>query len=196
MSPLRFLGWVLASLIGLVLVGAVAFTLYGREESWVLLAGPADLGPYDFRQPTRTGKLNDTLACPAGTCVKGLPDLETPHYGVPGRELFAVVQKIIRHLPGKVRLIGANPVAQRLRAVVYSPAVRIPATLSVMVESTNDGGADLYVYSRSQIGYYDMGRNTANIAALMEAIATELSRPATPPAAAPPKVPAAPAAKP
>ena len=51
-----------------------------------------------------------------------------------------------------------------------------------MVEPTSDGGADLYVYSRSQIGYYDLGRNTANIVALIAAIDAELAA-ATPTAA-------------
>ena len=82
MSPLRFLGWILAALIGLILVAALAFNLYGREASWAALFGPADLGPYDFNQPTRSGKLNDTLACPPDACAKGLPDLETPHYQI------------------------------------------------------------------------------------------------------------------
>jgi hypothetical protein len=171
MSPLRFLGWVLAALIGLVLAAALAFNLYGREETWSALFGPADLGPYDFHQPTRTGKLNDSLACPTGACIKGVPDLETPHYTLSGRNLFAIVQKVVTGLPGKTRMIGANPQAMRLRVVVYSPAVRIPSTMSVLIEPTTDGGADLYVYSRNQFGYYDMGRNTANIVSLMDAVA-------------------------
>ena len=182
MSPLRFLGWILAALIGLILVAALAFNLYGREASWAALFGPADLGPYDFNQPTRSGKLNDTLACPPDACAKGLPDLETPHYQIAAPALFEIARQVVAKLPGKSKLIGANPVGMRLRAVVYSPAIRIPSTVSVMVEPTSDGGADLYVYSRSQIGYYDMGRNTANIVGLMDGIAKAI---AVPPAAKP-----------
>lgn len=174
MSPLRFLGLVLAALLAILLLALLAFNFYGREESWKALFGPADLGPYNFSEPTRTGKLNDTLACPPSACTKGLPDLETPHFRLPAKTLFAIVEKVVKTLPGKTKLIGANPVGTRLRAIVYSPAIRIPSTLSVMVRPTSDGGADLYAYSRSQIGYYDMGRNTDNITRLMDRIAGEI----------------------
>lgn len=185
MSPLRFLGWVLAALFGLMLVAMLAFNLYGREESWAALFGPADLGPYDFNQPTRSGKLNDTLACPPGACAKGVPDLETPRYAIPAANLFAIAHGIVAKLPGKSHIIGANPVGMRLRAVIYSPVMRVPSTLSVMVEPTPDGGSELFVYSRSQVGYYDMGRNTANIVDLMDGIAKAIAATGapTPPAA-------------
>lgn len=176
MSPLRFLGLVLAALLTLFLATLFAFNMYGREESWKALFGPADLGPYDFSEPTRTGKLNDTLACPPASCDKGLPDLETPRYTLSARALFTIVEKAVRTLPGKTKLIGANPVTTRLRAVVYSPAIRLPSTLSVMIRPLTDGGSTLYVYSRSQIGYYDMGRNTENVTRLMDAISAEIRK--------------------
>ena len=50
-------------LIGGALV--LAFNTYGREASWEAVFGSPDLGPYDFSLPSRTGKLNDSLACPA-----------------------------------------------------------------------------------------------------------------------------------
>lgn len=183
MSPLRFLGLVLAALTGAFLLLVLAFNTYGREESWEAVFGSPDLGPYDFAMPSRTGKLNDTLACPADDCQKGLPDIETRRYDLPPAALFAVVEKVVKHLPGKVQVVGANPVNTRLRAIVFSPVLRTPSTLSVMVAAARGGGSLLYVYSRSQIGYYDMGRNTANIVALITGIDAELVAAATAPAA-------------
>lgn len=174
MSPLRFFGLIIAALLSFTLIAALAFYLYGRENSWKTFFGPPDLGPYHFTDPTRTGKLNDALACPPGSCLKGLPDIETPRYAVPPKTLFAIVEKVVKRLPGKTRLIGANPVATRLRAVVYSPLVRMPSTLSVMISASAEGGSLLYAYSRSQFGFYDMGRNTDNITRLMDGIAAAL----------------------
>jgi hypothetical protein len=187
MSPLRFLGLVLAALIGAALLLVLAFNTYGREQSWEALFGTPDLGPYDFALPSRTGKLNDTLACPPDDCVKGIPDIETRRYDVPPAALFAVVEKVVQTLPGKVRQVGANPVNTRLRAIVFSPALRMPSTLSVMVAPLRGGGSSLYIYSRSQIGYYDMGRNTANVVALIAGIDAELAGTTTSPVASPAK---------
>ncbi|MCM5555117.1 DUF1499 domain-containing protein [Pleomorphomonas sp. NRK KF1] len=187
MSPLRFLGLVLAALFGAFLLLVLAFYTYGREASWDAVFGAADLGPYDFAVPSRTGKLNDTLACPADDCKKGIPDIETRRYNLPPAVLFAVAEKAIKRLPGKVRMVGANPVNTRFRVIVYSPLLRMPSTLSVMVTPARGGGSFLYVYSRSQIGYYDLGRNMTNIVSLLSGIDAELAaaQPTAPAAAQP-----------
>ncbi len=191
MSPLRFLGLVLAALLGAFLLLVLAFNTYGREASWEAVFGSPDLGPYDFSVPSRTGKLNDSLACPADDCKKGIPDIETRRYDLPPASLFAIAEKVVKHLPGKVRVVGANPVNTRLRAIVFSPVLRMPSTLSLMITPARGGGSFLYIYSRSQIGYYDLGRNTANVVALISAIDEQLA--AATPVAAPQVGPAKPA---
>lgn len=192
MSPLRFLGLVLAALLGAFLLLVLAFHTYGREESWEAVFGSPDLGPYDFSLPSRTGKLNDSLACPADDCKKGIPDIETHRYDVPPGALFRVAETVLRRVPGKVRVVGANPVNTRLRAIVYSPALRMPSTLSLMITPARGGGSFLYLYSRSQIGYYDLGRNTANVVALIGAIDAELAATTSQPVAPAKPAPAAP----
>jgi len=191
MSPLRFLGLVFAALFGAFALLVLAFNTYGREASWEAVFGSPDLGPYDFSVPSRTGKLNDSLACPADDCRKGIPDIETRRYDLSPPALFAVIEKVVRRLPGKVRIVGANPINTRLRAIVFSPALRMPSTLSLMVTSARGGGSLLYIYSRSQIGYYDLGRNTANVVALIAAIDDQLA--ATTPTAPAQPAPAKPA---
>ena len=191
MSPLRFLGLVFAALFGAFALLVLAFNTYGREASWEAVFGSPDLGPYDFSVPSRTGKLNDSLACPADDCRKGIPDIETRRYDLSPPALFAVIEKVVRRLPGKVRIVGANPINTRLRAIVFSPALRMPSTLSLMVTPARGGGSLLYIYSRSQIGYYDLGRNTANVVALIAAIDDQLA--ATTPTAPAQPAPAKPA---
>jgi hypothetical protein len=65
----------------------------------------------------------------------------------------------------------------------------MPSTLSLMVAPARGGGSFLYIYSRSQIGYYDLGRNTANVVSLIDAINSQL-------AATTPTAPAQPAPAP
>ncbi|MEM9574495.1 MAG: hypothetical protein AAF870_04605, partial [Pseudomonadota bacterium] len=48
--------------------GAIFFVAYGRENTWQLVAGNADLGPFDLQNIQRSGKSNDALLCAEPLC--------------------------------------------------------------------------------------------------------------------------------
>jgi len=170
MSNLRLYGFIGGGLLLLIVAASVAFNVYGRQNSWQALFGPADLGPYDFSAPSRTGQLNDYLACPETACGSARPEFVTRAYTVPAAQLFAAAQAAIRTLPGKPEIIGVNPVDTRLRAVIYTPTMRVPTTLSLQVKPDGDAASMLFVYSRSRIGFYDFGRDESNVQALIAEI--------------------------
>jgi hypothetical protein len=62
--------------------------------------GPADRGRYDFDAPTRTGKHNDALVCPEGSCLSADPSLATPLFAMPPDKLYASIRARLIALPG------------------------------------------------------------------------------------------------
>ncbi|HUG61708.1 MAG TPA: DUF1499 domain-containing protein [Methylomirabilota bacterium] len=160
LSPLKFLAMifvVIAVALGATAAGVAA---YGREALWADIFGPPDMGAYDFDIPTRTGKLNDALACPvsAEPCFAASVDRTIPLFAVDGPTLYAAVVKRIQVLPGATA-VESDPDRLSLRAVVRTPFLRFPDTLSMRVREEAPGRSGLWLYSRSQIGHADLGVN-------------------------------------
>lgn len=166
MSPFKFLGIVLLVLLTLLLAAAGGATIYGRERLWEELAGPPDMGPYDFDVPTRTGKPNDSLACPAGRCLQATPERTTPLFAVPADKLYADVRARIAALPGAT-FVEEDAARGRFRAIVRVPLLHFPNTVSVQVREEGPQTASLWIYSRSQIGHADLGINDARVRRLV-----------------------------
>jgi uncharacterized protein (DUF1499 family) len=51
----------------------------------------------------------------------------------------------------------------QLRAVVRTTLLRFPDTLSIRVREPAPGQAEIWIYSRSQIGQFDLGANERRI---------------------------------
>lgn len=118
--------WVFAMLIaiavGLAVVAAAATVLLiGREVILERTFGPPDLGPYDFAKPTRTGKLNDALACPLGACPGAGPTLPVPVFAVEPSALFGAIRDALTG-DGVSRIAAEDANAGRLRVVVRTPS--------------------------------------------------------------------------
>ncbi|WP_181706765.1 DUF1499 domain-containing protein [Chthonobacter rhizosphaerae] len=175
MSSLRFLAVtiaLLATLFGAVAAGAVA---YGREALWEDLFGPPDLGAYSFDKPTRTGKLNDALACPVGTCADAGTVLDTQVFRVEPATLYAVLREELLDT-FRVRIVEDDPAQGRLRAVIFTPLMRFPDTFSAEVRSPSPGLSTIYLYSRSQIGHADLGTNEERVRTVLRHLRWTLPR--------------------
>lgn len=175
MSSLKFLVLLLVSVAfvaGLAAAGAVA---YGREALWEDLFGPPDLGAYSFDKPTRTGKPNDALACPAGACLDVGTVMETHLFAVDAPVLYAAVREEMADA-FRIRMVEEDPQRGHMRAVVFTPLVRLPDTLTAEVRSAGPGRSSLYLYSRSKIGYADLGTNEARLKTLLRHLRWTLPR--------------------
>lgn len=137
---------------------AVAFGL--REQLWQLIGGPADQGRVHFEYLTRTGKPNDFLLCPAGLCPVQA-DGAAPVFAASPQELLKAVLALV---PEDV--VGEEGYA--FRYVARTPLMRFPDTVSVRIIPVGDERATLAIYSRSLIGYSDMGANRARVEALLQ----------------------------
>lgn len=155
----------------LIAVALAGWRLVTTREESVLAAiyevvfGSPDQGPIDFETFTRSSKPNTALACPPGLCRNAIADFDPGVFPFSDDELrqrftaFALAQPrvipVYRHerpgLPTQDRYV------QRTRLMSF------PDTIDVRFIAVSDKTSTLAIYSRSQIGYSDMGVNLARI---------------------------------
>lgn len=171
MSPAKFLMVILLSVAIVLGLGAAGVVAYGRDAFWETLFGPPDLGPYDFDAPTRTGKLNDALFCPEGSeaCFHAGLDRRTPVFAVDAATLYGAARALVMALPG-AEVAEEDAARFTLRAVVRTPLMRFPDTLSLRVRQNTPGTAVLWLYSRSQIGHSDLGTNERRLRHMLRSL--------------------------
>jgi hypothetical protein len=143
---------ILAGLIGLAMLFAA------REHVWAWLAGPADQGAVDFATLTRSGKRNDYLLCPPGFCANA--DAQAPVFAASGETLLKATLALVAE-----DVVGEEGFA--FRYVARTKLMRFPDTVSIRILPLGETQATLAIYSRSLIGYSDMGANRARVEALI-----------------------------
>lgn len=140
----------------------------GIDDAYTAVFGPADLGPVEFETLERSATPNDALACPPDTC-RAEPDFVTPVYEVPGARLREIVAEVAADDP-RAELVYSGRWEESDRYVVRSRLMRFPDTVAVRILGAGPGRSQLAIYSRSQIGYSDMGVNRARIARWLDEI--------------------------
>lgn len=148
-----------AALISLAIAISV-FVLIGSERIWSRLS-PPDLGPVAFENLVRRTSPNDALACPAHLC-RAKSDLVPPLFAVNPSVLRGAMSKVIATEP-RVMLVHANDADLTDRYVQRSAILGFPDTIIVRYLSQPQGGSSIAIYSRSQLGYSDLGVNKARI---------------------------------
>lgn len=153
-------------------IAAAAFLAIGRERAWEMIFGPADLGPVRFETLRRSTRPNDALACPRELC-EITPDVVAPVFAVDVARLRAAFTVAVAGEARIQRVAGADDdLAQRF--VQRSDLMRYPDTVDVRFIELGDNRSTLAIYSRSQIGYRDMGVNRARVDRLIAALVARL----------------------
>ncbi|MBO6637425.1 MAG: DUF1499 domain-containing protein [Roseitalea sp.] len=157
-----FFGLVLL-IIALALVATSAFLLVGREQSWRMIAGDPDLGPFDLTAPQRASRPNDALLCTPGLCSAVKTDGDLPVYAMTPEALIAALTAAIEAQPERKERVddGADPNA--LRYVTWTETMRFPDTNQFLAVDRGDGTSGLVAYARAQVGYSDQGNNRARL---------------------------------
>lgn len=171
-----------AFLLIIALLGAgFAFLLWRAEEpggiddAYALVFGPPDLGGVDFENLTRRDAPNDALACHPDICGATAVDFETPVFPIPGARLREIVREVALAQP-RTQLVYASRWGEEDRYVVRSRLMRYPDTVVARIYGAGPGRSMLGLYSRSQIGYSDMGMNRARIGDWLVAIEVHARR--------------------
>jgi uncharacterized protein (DUF1499 family) len=163
--------------LGLIGMGLAALVWRGPEpggvdDLYTLLFGPADLGPADPASVVRRSSPNDALACPPAAC-RGAVDLVAPIFAVEPDVLRAAALAALMAEPGAER-VYAGTWSDEDRIVLRSRLMRYPDTVNLRVISLGEGQSSLLLYSRSQIGWSDMGVNRARLARVIERLTAGL----------------------
>lgn len=165
----------LCALIAVTISGVVGATvIMGRGAMLTALFGDPDTGRYDFDRPTRTPVPHDALACPTGTCDDAPRDFSTPVFEAEPEAVYDAVRAAVAALPSPDFRLD-DRAGGRLRAVVRTPWIRFPDTVSAMVRRFPGGGTGLWLYSRSQIGRNDLGTNRKRLEAIVAAVRSSLA---------------------
>ena len=157
-----FIG-IAATLAAIVAVTALAFVLYGRENTWVLVAGAPDTGPYDLTALAHSDRPNDALLCSPGLCEGAEVDGALLVYEMAPDALIGALQAAIEAQPDRKQRVddGADPLS--LRYVTWTDTMRFPDTNQFLAVDLGEGRSGLIAYARAQVGYSDRGNNRARL---------------------------------
>jgi hypothetical protein len=154
-----------------LLAAAAGFWLFGPERLWNLF-GPADLGPVTFETLERRTTRTDALACPPSLCPAPA-DIVPPVFPVDVtalRKAFARAMATERRLT----LVGIDDRTPADRYVQRSERMRFPDTIVVRYLRLGENRSTLAIYSRSQLGRYDLGVNLARIERWLDKLRQEV----------------------
>ena len=161
-----FRTFLMAWAIALVFIG-----IFGRDESWKMIAGPADMGAVDFKNVARSSWPNNFLLCPPDYCAPGLPDQIPPVFPVPATRLAELFHEAAM-ADARVTQVYTNNL-DRARYVQRSERLHFPDTISALFIPVDEANSTLAVYSRSQIGYSDRGVNENRVYRWLEALSAK-----------------------
>ncbi|MDH3229661.1 MAG: DUF1499 domain-containing protein [Alphaproteobacteria bacterium] len=159
---------VIAVAIGTAIAGAglvvAGWLVWGRGGGAVAEPMP------DFATLVLHEKPNQYLALPPGFASAARPHGESPVFDLPVAELERRALDAIRAQP-RVTAVASDPARRQHAFVQRSALMRFPDTVTVRFVDVGDGRSSLALYSRSKVGYSDLGANRARAGAWLQAIA-------------------------
>lgn len=129
--------------------------------------------PLDFTTLEKSPKPNCWLVAPEGLCQKAEPDASAPVYTTEPEALFLAVRSVIDRDP-QYREPTLYEADLALHVVAVTKVFRFKDDMDVKVLPT-DGGATLAIYSRSRLGYSDLGKNEKRVEGFLAAVREELT---------------------
>jgi uncharacterized protein (DUF1499 family) len=137
---------------------------------------PGSVAPADIPDPTtlaRTGRPNDWLICPVEAC-EAEASATAPSYPVAPGELLAAWRAVLAEQP-RATVVAVDEPRGLVMAQDSTPVFRFVDTVTVRVLPTADGGATFAAYSRSEIGYGDLGTTRRRLHAWVAALERHLT---------------------
>ena len=126
-------------------------------------------GPLEFASLVLPRSPNTCLATPGWH--PGFRHVETPLYPVSPERLHAVVQRVAGAFPHAYPY-GDWPARHQSQWVERSMLMNYPDIIVAEAVAGPQGGAGLFLYSRSLLGWYDMGVNQARVDRWLAALAS------------------------
>ncbi|MEL6827410.1 MAG: DUF1499 domain-containing protein [Pseudomonadota bacterium] len=125
----------------------------------------------NFKSLKRPPKPNTCLAAPDHHCLAAEPDFAPPDFAMTGRGLFSKLSEIVAadRSFGKV---SADAETLRLKFVATTGLMRFKDDVDVEIIPLDEGRSTLAIYSRSRLGYSDLGANQKRVTKLIGKLTT------------------------
>ncbi len=119
----------------------------------------------DFKTVERPAKPNTYLLAPLGYCGRATPDANSPVFDEAPDALFARVVKLAEEKKGWGNFERSDKTRQ-LSFVARTALLRFKDDIDILVlpEDGNPGHSRIAIYSRSRLGYSDLGANRKRVA--------------------------------
>ena len=124
-------------------------------------ASTVPVTPIDPASVSRTGRPNDYLVCPPDLCAAA-PDRASPTYRVPADRLVEAWNAVVAAAP-RTRLVAADPPGRLYAFEQRSAVLGFRDTIAVRFIPLAADRSTLAVYSRSEVGYWDLGVNRRRV---------------------------------
>lgn len=122
----------------------------------------------DPAEVTRTGRPNDYLVCPPGVCAAAA-DRASRTYPVPAERLAEAWTAVVAAAP-RTRPIAADPAALLFAFEQRSALFGFRDTILVRFIPLATDRSTLAIYSRSEVGYWDLGVNSRRVETWLAAL--------------------------
>lgn len=129
---------------------------------------------FDFATLERPKSPNTYLLAPEGLCEQATPDEVAPVFPQDPDTVFLNLKAAVER-DGQLRDIAADDAARTVSAIAVTKLFKFKDDLDAVVLPAPEG-ATLAVYSRSRVGYGDMGANKKRVNALIAALREGLAR--------------------
>jgi uncharacterized protein (DUF1499 family) len=123
----------------------------------------------DFAQLQRRGSPNDWLVAPAEEPAHLRADAQSPRFPLPAEELARQWADLVASR-SRTRIIGISPDGMAVEAEQRTSLLRFVDRVSFRAVPLDAGTSSAYVYSRSQVGYWDLGVNQRRVTRWIEAL--------------------------
>ena len=121
----------------------------------------------NFKSLKRPPKPNTCLVAPENHCLAAEPDFAPPELSMTGRGLFSKLSEIIasERSFGKVE---TDAEALRIKFVATTGLMRFKDDVDIEIIPLDEGRSSVAIYSRSRVGYSDLGANRKRVTKLIE----------------------------
>ena len=125
----------------------------------------------NFKSLKRPPKPNTCLVAPDNHCLAAEPDFTPPELSMTGRGLFSKLNEIVasERSFGKIE---ADPESLRLKFVATTGLLRFKDDVDIEVIPIDEARSTFAIYSRSRVGYSDLGTNRKRVEKLIERVTT------------------------
>ena len=117
---------------------------------------------------------NRWLVAPAGASIADKADATAPTFEVAADRLVEAWTGVVRKQP-RVRFLGTSPDGLQVEAEQRSALVGFVDRISFRAVPLAAGQSTLYAYSRSEVGYWDLGVNRSRLKSWLTDLRTILN---------------------